>query len=192
VEAATLRSKLLQYRFENFHRFRASATLDLSSADIEPRMHQILTPLMAVAEDETDREAILAHASAAQDALRKARGQTVEAEVLTVIRKLLAETSGAGVSMRDISAVHGRAYLDAISRPMAPRAIGHIVRNRLNLDAVKSHGVFVVPKTQASALERLYQRYGVDEEDVAVLAERLGETTKLDFGDVGDVRPGAA
>jgi hypothetical protein len=187
-DAAALRSKLLLYRFKNYERSGSPKRLDARLEDIEPRMHQILAPLMSVADEETDRVSILAHATAAQEALRDARGQTVEAEVLAVIRKLMAAAQGPGVSMQDIARAHGRAFLDALSRPLAARAIGHIVRTKLNLRTVKSHGVFVVSKTQSNALERLYERYGVGEEDLALLAERLGEATRMDFGDEGDVR----
>ena len=186
AEAAILRDKLLLYRFRNFERFGAPERLDRAFR-IEPRMHQILAPLFSVAEEETDRQAILAHASAAQAALTEARGQTIEAEVLAVIRKLMARTDGVGVSIQDIAHAHGRAFLDTASRPLAPRAMGYIVRTKLNLNPVKSHGVFVVPRSQHHALERLYARYNVTEEDVAHLADALGETSRVEYGDVGDV-----
>ena len=159
--------------------------IDTSKFDIEPRMHQILAPLLSVADDETDKTSILAHASAAQDALTDARGQTVEAEVLTVIKKLMTTEGSAGVAMQEIAAMHGKAYLDGTSRPLAARAMGHIIRTKLNLKSRKSHGVFVVPKTQHNELDRLYARYGVSDEDVAHLSDLLGETLRVEFGDVG-------
>lgn len=185
-EAAVLRDKLLLYRFRNFEHLGSPKHLD-ATYRIEPRMHQILAPLMSVAADETDRQAILAHASAAQDALNEARGQSLEAEVLTVIKKLMPTESGAGVSIQDIAACHGRAYLQAAGRPLAPRAMGHVVRIKLNLKTVKSHGVYIVPKTQHRVLERLYDRYNVTGADTGYLAEQLGETSRVDFGEVGDV-----
>ncbi|MEP4163227.1 hypothetical protein [Maricaulis sp.] len=185
ADAAVLRDKLLLYRFRNFARLGAPDRLDAAANGIEPRMHQILAPLMSVAEEETDRQAILAHASAAQEALREARGQTIEAEVLTVIRKLMKSEQGVGVRIQDIASAHGRAYLDAVSKPLAPRAMGDIVRTKLNLKTRKSHGVFIVSKTQHGTLERLYERYSVTDEDVARLADLLGETTHMEFGDIG-------
>tara|TARA_R110002073_G_scaffold69054_6_gene171324 strand:- start:17658 stop:19100 length:1443 start_codon:yes stop_codon:yes gene_type:complete len=185
AEAAILRDKLLMYRFKNFSRLGAPERIDATKFDIEPRMHQILAPLLSVADDETDKASILAHASAAQAALTDARGQTVEAEVLTVIKRLMTTEGSAGVAMQDIAAMHGKAYLDGTSRPLAARAMGHIIRTKLNLKSRKSHGVFVVPKTQHNELDRLYTRYGVSDEDVAHLSELLGETLRVEFGDVG-------
>tara|TARA_R110000868_G_scaffold162329_12_gene393507 strand:+ start:31296 stop:32720 length:1425 start_codon:yes stop_codon:yes gene_type:complete len=186
ADASVLRNKLLLYRFENFHRFGAPKPIDTALYAIEPRMHQILAPLLSVAEDETDREAILAHASAAQTALAEARGQTLEAEVLTVIKKQMSLESGPGVSVQAIANDHGRAFQDQTTKALSPRAMGHVLRTRLNLKTTKSHGVFIVPKLQGDVLERLYARYSVSGEDVAILAERLGETSRLDFGDVGE------
>ena len=105
--------------------------------------------------------------------------------MLTVIKRLMTTEGSAGVAMQDIAVMHGRAYLDGTSRPLAARAMGHIIRTKLNLKTRKSHGVFVVPKTQHNALDRLYGRYGVSEEDVAHLSDLLGETLRVEFGDVG-------
>ncbi len=184
AEAAVLRSKLLQYRFDNFERFGEPKPLGPEAPNIEPRMRQILSPLLSIAEDETDRLAILAHASVAQERLREARGQTLEAEVLTVIRKLMLGEDGAGVSMQEIAKVHGRAYLDSVSKPLAARAVGHIVRTKLNLKTTKSHGVFIIHKAEIPALKTLYERYDITEEDVAHLCEQLGETLRVEVGDV--------
>jgi hypothetical protein len=55
-EALALRNKLLTYRF----RTRTTVTLDTVQADaaFEPRMNQILMPLLAVAADEGLRQAV--------------------------------------------------------------------------------------------------------------------------------------
>jgi len=183
-EAQVLRNKLLMYRFLNYRHMGAPKRIE--GFDIEPRMHQILAPLLSVSVDETDRQAILAHATLAQDALDEARGQSLEAEVLVVIKKLMGEEKGAGVSIREISECHGRAFLKGVCKPISPRSMGHIVRTRLNLRTQKSHGVFIIPKAQDRSLIRLYKRYGVSDEDIAQLTDTLGETTRLEFGDVGD------
>jgi len=184
AEAQILRNKLLMYRFRNYSHMGAPKRID--EFEIEPRMHQILAPLLSVAVDETDRQAILAHAALAQGALDEARGQTLEAEVLTVIMMLMSEDRGAGVSVRKIAELHGRAFLKGVSKPLSPRSMGHVVRTRLNLRTQKSHGVFIIPKSQASILARLYNRYGVTHDDVSALAGELGEAERVDFGDVGE------
>lgn len=182
AEAAILRDKLLLYRFRTFA--HAGAPTPIEGHELEPRMQQILSPLLSVCVDETDRQAIHAHAATSQAALREARGQSLEAEVLTVIRKLMQDEDGAGVSVRAVAKLHGRAYLDGVSRPISPRSMGHILRTKLNLPTRKSNGVFVIPKNEADTLKRLYDRYSVSEADVASLREALGELTRVDYGDV--------
>lgn len=186
ADASILRNKLLMYRFTQFARFGDPKPLDVDQHAIEPRMHQILAPLLSVTEALEDREAILAHAVAAQAALADARGQSLEAEVLTVIKKRMQSETGPGVSVQSIAIDHARAFQDRSVKPVGARAMGHIVRTRLNVKTTKSHGVFIVPKLQGDTLERLYRRYGVSDEDVALLAERLGEVTRVETGDVGE------
>ena len=59
---------------------------------------------------------------------------------------------------------HGSEY----RKPITPRWIGGVLRSRLSLVPVKSHGTFVIPATEKQKLKQLFERYGV--------------------GDVGDVR----
>lgn len=184
AEAQILRNKLLMYRFRNYHRMGNPKPID--EFEIEPRMHQILAPLLSVAIDETDRQAILAHAALAQTALDEARGQSIEAEILTVIRRLMADERRSGVSMQRIAKLHGRAFLTGVGKPLPPRSVGHIVRTRLNLKTQKSHGVYVIPKSQSEILDRLYARYGITDDDVAHLQELAGELVRVELGDDGD------
>lgn len=189
AEAKVLRGKLLLWRFRNFEHMGVPAAID-AEYKIEPRMRQILGPLLAVVPDEGDQTVILKHGSLLQEALADARAQSIEAEVLVVLRKLLQEEPGAGVSVAIIAKVHGRAYFAGLSKPFVPRSMGNLLRTKLNLKTRKSNGVYVVPKTEAPVLERLYSRFGVTDDDVAYLRERLGEETHVDFGDVGDVHQG--
>ena len=186
AEASVLRDKLLLYRFRHFENFGDPKRLDVSGDTIEPRMHQILAPLVSVAVGEIDRDAILAHAQLAQQALQDARGQSVEAEVLAVVRKLMAESDGAGVSVKNIAEAHGRAFQQQAAKPLSPRAMGGLIRARLNLRTRKSHGVFIVGKENAGALDRLYARFGVGDEDVDSLRELLGEASQFHFGEKGE------
>src|SRR5258708_6691021 len=63
-EAHLLRSKLLMYRLRERH--RAAIDPSLADAGLEPRMNQILLPLLAVAPTESARAAILAYATGIQ------------------------------------------------------------------------------------------------------------------------------
>lgn len=184
AEALVLRNKLLMYRFRNFANVGAPELVDIPA--FEPRMQQILSPLFAVAATEEDKLAILNHAQDAQLALNQARGLSVEAEVLRVIRLAMAKQEGIGVAVQEIARMHGRAYLRETGKPMSPKAMGAIIRTRLNLSTRKSHGVFVVPRSEEGALAHLYERYQVTDEDVDHLREVLGMHSRVDYGDFVD------
>ncbi|WP_417477278.1 hypothetical protein [Maricaulis sp.] len=186
-EALRLRNKLLMYRFKNHG--QSGKPFAGAMPGLEPRLEQILSPLLSVAGDPMDRVAILAHAHAAQAALGEARGMSLEAEVLSVIKLAMERERSAGVSVQTIAQLHGRTYGIENCGRMSAKAMGNILRTRLNLFTHKSHGVYVVPKSQVSALCHLYQRYNLDDEDIDRVREALGELTRVESGEVGDVRP---
>lgn len=158
-EARELRNKLLLYRF---HR-RPLARLDETLADpqLEPRLNQILVPLLSVVEDETVREQLRWMAHSAQADLVAERGLLVEAQVLEIIANLMADAARAVIPVADIAAAlieqHGAEY----DRPITNRWVGGVLRRRLNLRTYKSHGNYVVPATERAKVALLCTRYGV-------------------------------
>ena len=175
-EALRLRNKLLMYRFKMFAQVRPIEEEALDR--FEPRLRQILSPLMSLANDETDREAILAYATEIESNLQETRGQSLEADVLTTIKAAMGNDTGSGVSVQTIAQLHGKGFGDA-GKAMSAKAMGHILRTRLNLKTRKSHGVFIVPLSEEGALTHLYQRYGVTNEDVERLSETAGMSARI-------------
>src|SRR6266705_1192999 len=86
-ETCELRNKLLLYRF---HR-RAEVKLDASLADpkLEPRLNQILLPILSVVADEGLRTDLRSMALEAQSSLVAERGLLVEAQVLEILAELM-------------------------------------------------------------------------------------------------------
>ncbi len=185
AEALDLRNKLLMYRFKNHAKIEAPDASELQN--IEPRLQQIISPLFAVTKDETDRVAIYAHAQVAHAHMRQVRGVSMEAEVLGVIRLLMQEEDAAGLSVQFIARMHAKAYGCDGGKGMSAKAMGNVIRTKLNLNTRKSHGVFIIPKTEKGALKHLYARYSVDDEDVERLRDTLGLSTRVDYGDLGDL-----
>jgi hypothetical protein len=87
-EARELRNKLLLYRF---HR-RIDVKIDQSLVDprLEPRLNQILLPLLSVVSDEHLRSELRSMALEAQLSLVADRGLLVEAQVLELLAELMA------------------------------------------------------------------------------------------------------
>lgn len=187
--AQRLRNRLLLWRFRNHGQITARQDERLDR--FEPRLRQILTPLLSVAAEEEDIEAILIHAEAVETGLKETRGQSVEAEVLTVTRCLLDATETAGASVQAIARLHGEVFLGDAARAMNARSMGHILRVRLNLPTRKSHGVFIVPREAGAAVAALCARYGVTKEDAERLNAAAGIETRVEYGDEGDVSKAA-
>jgi hypothetical protein len=158
-EARELRNKLLLYRF---HR-RMDVKLDESLVDpkLEPRLNQILLPLLSVVSDEKLRSELRSMALEAQLSLVADRGLLVEAQVLEILGELVAGSQRPVIPVAEIVAVFIERYGFEYERPITNRWIGSILRKRLNVGTYKSHGVYVVPMGERSKIEQLCSRYGV-------------------------------
>ena len=50
-------------------------------------------------------------------------------------------------------------------RKVTGKWIGSIIRKRLGLKTQKSHGVYVIPISEQTKLDRLYEKYGVSQKE---------------------------
>jgi hypothetical protein len=158
-EARELRNKLLLYRF---HR-RFETKLDESMVDpkLEPRLNQILVPLLSVVGDPKLREDLRSVASEMQAGIVAERGLLAEAQVLEILAELMAISDRAFVPLEDVTVGLIERYGAEYERPITNRWIGGVLRRRLNLRTYKSHGIYVVPTTERTKIEALCARYGV-------------------------------
>ena len=158
-EARELRNKLLLYRF---HR-RLETKLDESLIDpkLEPRLNQILLPLLSVVRDAQLRDDLRSVAGEAQAGLVAERGLLAEAQVLEVLAELVAGSDRSVIPLAEITTGLIEKYDAEYERPITNRWVGGILRRRLNLRTYKSHGVYVVPTSQRPTIEALCARYGV-------------------------------
>jgi hypothetical protein len=158
-EARELRNKLLLYRFHR--RFEVKLDPSLADPKLEPRLNQILLPLLSVVSDQNLRSELRSMALEAQLSLVADRGLLVEAQVLEILAELMAGSHRPVVPVADIVAVFIERYGFEYERPITNRWIGSILRKRLNIRTYKSHGVYVVPTNERSKIELLSPRYGV-------------------------------
>ena len=168
-EARELRNKLLLYRFHRRYEVKLDETL--VDPKIEPRLNQILLPLMSVVADDKLRSELRAMALEAQLNLVADRGLLVEAQVLEILAELIAGSQRPVVPVADIATGLIERYGDEYDRPITNRWVGSVLRKRLNIRTYKSHGVYVVPMQERSKIELLCKRYGVDP-DAAIHPER--------------------
>lgn len=159
-EALQIRNKLLLFRFRNLHKRRAVE--ELVDRAIEPRLNQIFVPLMSIVDDVKARAELRELARRYNGEMIDERGMDMEAQVLEIIRDMLAADPGARLSVKDVTEQftdrHGADY----DKKVTTRWIGSVIRRRLNLKTQKSHGVFVIPGSETVKLHRLYEKYGVE------------------------------
>jgi hypothetical protein len=158
-EARLLRNKLLLYRFHT----RTRALLDESLVDpqLEPRLNQILVPLLSVVSNPKLRDDLRAVANAAQSSLLAARGFSPEAHVLQTLADLISDPERKPISVGNVAAGMAERYGAEYDRPITNRWIGGILRARLGIRAFKTHGVYVVPPGEYEKVELLCSRYGI-------------------------------
>ena len=158
-EAREMRSKLLLYRLRTLDRHRIDESLH--DARIEPRLNQVMGPLLAVAPTEEARTAIREAARAMQSDIASDRGLDRAADLLGVIKALEATKSSGNIPLRIIAAEYSRLHLGDSDRPVSARTVGMMLRKDLLLRPRKSHGIYVLPDSERPRLLRLYDKYGV-------------------------------
>jgi hypothetical protein len=159
-EAAILRNKLLQFRFAR----RLTTRLDESLIDraFEPRVNQILVPLLSIVKDPALRDEMRTVAAEAQASVVADRGLLAEAQVLEVLAILFRTAPKPFVSVGDVANGLTQRFGTEYQRPITSRWVGTVLRKRLNIRAYKSGGVYVVPKIEAKKFGALCARYGIN------------------------------
>jgi hypothetical protein len=168
-EALRIRNKLLLFRFRNLHKRRAVE--ELVDRAIEPRLNQIFVPLMSIVDDPKARAELRELARRYNGEMIDERGMDMEAQVLEIIRDMLAAEPGTRVSVKDVTERFTDRYGAEYERKITTKWIGSVIRRRLNLRTHKSHGVFVVDISDHEKFLRLYEKYGVTPAAIRVPAE---------------------
>ncbi len=157
TEALVLRNRLLSFRFKTFgreHRLEG-----LSDPAVEPRLNQVLVPLLAVVSDERTREELRQLARRFNAELVADRGQGTEAQVLEVIRDLRA--AGQPLAVKDITAWFSDRHGEDYERKVTPKWIGAVIRNRLHLKTERRRDGFTLAAGTDAVLRHLFERYGI-------------------------------
>lgn len=172
-EAREIRNQLLLYRLRNAKHVRAE--IDVSASDLEPRLRQIFAPLVSIISDAADRDKVVSIVRKANADLVEERSETPEAQILTVIRDLVAKPD-ARLAIQDITQEFLARYGPEYERRLTPRWVGSIVRRRLGLRPSRSTGVFTLGPEEVAKLAALYVRHGVEPLAADVPPPENGET----------------
>lgn len=161
-EAETLRNRLLHFRFSAQGRMGALSFDPL----LEPRLAQLLAPLLAVVPEGPTREELRQLGRVYGGHLTQERGHSMEAQVLEIIVDQMRE--GREVPLKEIALSFEDRHGGEMARNVTPRWIGWIVRERLRLKPLRRGGVYVLPSSEHHKLGALCQRYGLGSNALSV------------------------
>jgi hypothetical protein len=156
-EALALRNRLLHFRF--CHLFETKPDPGALIEGVEARVNQIAQPLLSLVDDPALRAEIAERLKGEQVERHAQRRETIEARVLSILKSTLAEGIGAGVSIGTIAERFNTDHAGEYGQAASDKQIGHVVRKTLGLSTHKSHGVFIVPKSEQRKIEALWARY---------------------------------
>lgn len=159
AEALELRNKLLTYRF----RKRTEVRIDHSLVDrnLEPRLNQILVPLLSIVSEPGLRADLRSLAREVQGSIVADRSGSAEAQVLETLLSLREVSGGGGMPLQSIVRRFIELFGPEYDRPVTPRWIGGVLRRHLNIRTRKSHGVYGIPEEEWGKIALLSARYGV-------------------------------
>lgn len=184
-ESLHLRNKLLLFRFRNLG--KDVATEEFVDRKIEPRLNQIFAPLMSIIRDKQVREELFEVARFYHREHILERSMDIEAQVLEVVKDLFFQSLTKKVSVKEITDLFTERFgFNYEGGAVTAKWMGMIIRKKLKLETQKSHGVFVIPVSEQPKLSRLYEKYGLTEN------EQISPLVKIDppiypSGDIGDV-----
>jgi hypothetical protein len=158
-ESLRIRNKLLMFRFQNLH--KQKIVDDLVDRSIEPRLNQIFVPLLSIIKDPQAQKDLRDLVRRYNREMIADRGMDMEAQILEIIRDLLASPYPGQVSVKEITSWFVDRHGEEYERRVTAKWIGSTIRKKLHLKTQKSHGVFVIPFSEKPKLERLYERYGI-------------------------------
>lgn len=159
-EAQGIRNQLLLYRLRHFRDARGETRA--GARDLEPRLQQIFGPLVSVIGDASAREKVVALVGKYNEDLVDERSEAAEAQVLAVIRDLVAKGPEARLAIQDITREFLARYGAEYERRVTPRWVGSLVRRRLGLKPSRSTGIFTLGPEDVARLASLYVRYGLE------------------------------
>ncbi len=159
-EAQHLRNQLLLFRFRNLGTPKIRA--ELVDKTIEPRLNQVFVPLLSIIQDPKARDDLRALARRYNQEIVTERGMDTEAQVLEVIRDMVASPLEAKLTVKEITALFSDRHGEDYERKVTPKWVGSILRKRLNLRTQRTKEGFTIPAHELPKLRRLYEKYGID------------------------------
>ena len=158
IEALEIRNKLLTYRFRNYS--KAKINPELADGKLEPRLNQIIVPLLSIIKDQGKRKNIRRLVSKYDKQIREDRGMQIEGEILEAIKNLF-ESGRKELTMKEIATYLNKSR-EIEENKITSKKIGYILRQKLNLKPEKKReGYTLFYDKNKKDIKFLLKRYGL-------------------------------
>jgi hypothetical protein len=155
-EALTLRNKLLAYRFSELHRVRINQDADWRG---NPRLRQATIPLLSIIENGEERTRVRDAIIASYVPPPMRFSERLELDMVTVLVDCLADDGRKNLGLREVAERFNTTHQDQPFCPVTPKWVGTFLRQRLRLITQKSHGAYVIPRTEWQKIKALGERF---------------------------------
>jgi len=159
IEAQALRNRLLAWRFHARHIVGVDPSRIVPG--IAPRLNQTALALLSIVDDEGLCDRIARELVGEAARVLDERASTAEYTVLAAIAEAATISPKAHIALADIARRVSRKISDNLEISFTSKAVGTVIRTKLRLPTVKSHGVYVIPNTARPAIAVLAARYGL-------------------------------
>lgn len=116
--------------------------------------------LLSLVDDEAVRARIGRHLIDTEDELPSAR-TSPDMLVLAALAGAFAERSGPVVKIADIAQRYNEQASQHAVSPMTNKWVGTIIRTKLGISTIKSHGTFGVPASELERVTTLAKRFSI-------------------------------
>jgi len=158
-EALKIRNKLLLFRLKNFGKKKIDRSLEDRS--IEPRLNQIIVPLLSIIKDEPLRAELKISVSEYHKQMIADRGMEMDGQIAEVIHELLYEDGKAEPTIGQIKDRLEEKFGSELDRKLTARWVGSKIRNSFNLHTTKTRDGYIIPISEKDKLNRIFERFGV-------------------------------
>lgn len=161
-EATQIRNKLLMWRFKNYGKKKINYSL--MDKSLEPRLNQIILPLMTIIQDQDLRQELNFFISEYNNQLKQDRGFTWESDILEAF--LTIKSAGYNpIAIKHLTDTYN-AKMSEHEKKVTPKKVGRIVREKLKLRTFRTRDGYVVDIIEnEEKIAKLIKKYDIYQEE---------------------------
>ena len=120
--------------------------------------------LLSLIDDPELREFIGIHLAMGEARAAAKRATLPHIAMVGVLRRKFQASPTPYIGLATVTECYNEEIAMRGERPLTPKAVGCLVRNRLGIETTKSRGVYVIEQSQRGKIEDFARRYGLTAE----------------------------